>query len=147
MSWLELPRDVWETLLLLLHRPELLALRPSCRSWKESLEASFDRLQPRSIEVEANSRLSDLDSDLAKHNTNGLQTQAQAAALSLYPRVRELDLSNSVGLSTETLQQALGGLPLLQVLTCPGNFSTGNSHLAVIAAFTKIQVGNLASGS
>ena len=69
MSWLELPRDVWEVLLLLLHRPELLALRLTCKSWKESLESSLNRLQPRSIEVQATSSLGDLLDDLAKHST------------------------------------------------------------------------------
>ncbi|KAK9820707.1 hypothetical protein WJX74_010513 [Apatococcus lobatus] len=116
MNWLELPRDVWENLLPHLKRPELLALRLTCQAWKESVEASSSRLQPRIIE-----------------------TVHQASVLSLFPHVRELDLSNSVGVSADLLKQILAGLPLLQALSSSGNFSTGNSHLAVIAACTGLQ--------
>ncbi len=50
-DWLDLPQDVWSRLLAELQRPELVALRATCKSLKSAIEVGLKDLRPRSFEV------------------------------------------------------------------------------------------------
>ena len=50
-DWFDLPRHVWSELLLKLNRPELLALRLTCKGFRSAVDSDVQFLCPRNLEV------------------------------------------------------------------------------------------------
>ena len=66
-----------------------------------------------------------------------MQNEEQASALMRFHNLKRLDLTNSIGPDLHALKAGLTGLHHLQSLTCLGNLSTGNRHLATITMTAK----------